>query len=116
MTVAITLEVFFKEKLNLVDVMLGLIRNLKNKYNLQVQYLHCDNAGGNVAFKKACKQDGLVVDFDYTAPDMPQWNGCIKQNITTLFNWVHAMLNNGKFNAYLQNGLYAKAAKTTMLL
>ena len=48
--------------------MLGLIKNLKYKYNLQVQYLHCDNAGENVVFKRPCKQEGLGVDFDYTAP------------------------------------------------
>ena len=28
-------------------------------YNLQVQYLHCDNARENVAFKKGCKKEGL---------------------------------------------------------
>ena len=60
-----------KEKSNLVDTMLGLIKNLKNKYNLQVQYLHCNNPGENIAFKKACKQEGLGVDFD-TASGTPQ--------------------------------------------
>ena len=47
---------------------------------------------------------------------MPQENGCVKRKFATLFNWVHAMLNDGKFNAYLQNGLWAKAANTAMLL
>ena len=56
-----------KEKSNLADIMIGLIKNLKNKYNLQVQYLHYNNAGENVAFKEACKQKGLGVDFEYTA-------------------------------------------------
>ena len=32
-----------------MDIMFGLIQNLKNKYNLQVQYLHCDNVSENVA-------------------------------------------------------------------
>ena len=31
----------------------------------------------NVVFKKACKQEGLVVDFEFTALGMPQQNGCI---------------------------------------
>ena len=53
-----------KEKL---DVMLGFIKNLKSKYNLQVQYLCCNNAGENVAFERACKQEGMGVDFEYTA-------------------------------------------------
>ena len=42
---------------------LGEINDLKNQYNLQVQYLCCDNAGENVAFKKAFKQEGLGIDF-----------------------------------------------------
>ena len=81
--------------------MLGLIKNLKTKYNLQVQYLHCDNAGENVVFKKDCKEEGLWGDMEYTSPGMPQQNGCIKPKFATLFNWACAMLNGGKFNAFL---------------
>ena len=91
------------------------IKNLKNKYNLQVQYLHYSSARGNVAFERACKQKGLEVDFKYTAPSMPQQNGCIEQKFTFLFNCVCTMLNGSTFNAYLQNGQWAKAANTNML-
>ena len=66
--------------------MLGLIENLKNKYDVQVQYLYCDNAGESMAFKKACKQEGLGVDFEYTAPGMPQQNGCEEQKFSTISN------------------------------
>ena len=108
--------VFLKEKLDLAGVMLGLIKNLKNKYNMQVQYLHCDNGGKYIAFEKTCKQEGLEVDFEYTAPGMPQQNGCIKQKFATLFNQVCEMLNGGKFNTYLQSGLLVEAANTAMFL
>ena len=64
--------VFLKEKSNLADVMLGSIKNLKNKHYLQVQYLCWDNAGRNIAFEKGCKQEGLRVDFEYTAPALQQ--------------------------------------------
>ena len=50
---------FLKEKSDLVDIMSDFINNLKNKYNLHVQYLCCDNAGENVAFKKVGKQKVL---------------------------------------------------------
>ena len=90
--------------------MIGLINNLKNKYNLQVQYLCCNNTGENVAFKKACKQEGLGVDFEYTAPGMPQLNEQVE------IIRVRAMLHHGKISAYLQNGLWAEAANTIMLL
>ena len=80
------LSCFLKEKSNLVDGMIGLIKNLKNKYNLQVQYLCCDNAGQDIAFQKACKQEELGVDFKYTAPDLPQQNSCVERNFANLFN------------------------------
>ena len=96
---------FLKEKSNLAGVMLGLIKNLKNKYNIQVQYLCCNNTSENVALEKACKQEGLGVDIEYTAPGMPQQNGCI-----------YAMLNGRKFNAFLCNGLQPEAANTSTLL
>ena len=51
-----------------MDIMLGLIKNLKN---IQVQYLCSDNAGENFAFEKACKEVGLGVDSEYMAPGMP---------------------------------------------
>ena len=64
--------------------MLDLMKNFKNEYNMQVQYLHYNNAGENVALKKACKQEGLLVNFEYTALGMPQQNGCVEQKFTTL--------------------------------
>ena len=62
---------FLKEKSDLVVVMIGLVKNLKNKYNLQVQYLCCNNAVENIAFEQACKQEGLGDEYECTAQDMP---------------------------------------------
>ena len=55
-------------------------------------YLHFHNAGENVAFEKACKQEGGV-DFKYTSPGMPQQNDRINQKFNTFLNQVYAMLN-----------------------
>ena len=76
--------------------MVGLIKNLKHKYNLQVQYLCCNNASENHAFGQTCKQEGLGVDFKFV-----EQNGRVEWKFATLFNWVHAMLNFRKLNAYL---------------
>ena len=89
-------------KSDLAQTMLGLVKNLKIKFNLQVQCLHCDNAGENQAFKRACKPEGLGINFEYTAPGTPKQNGCIEHKFATLFNRVWDMLNGGKFTAYLQ--------------
>ena len=40
---------------NLADTVVGLIENLKNKHNLQVQFFCCDNAGENQAFEQTFK-------------------------------------------------------------
>ena len=96
---------FPREKSDLAQTMLGLVYNLKIKLNLQVQCLHCDNAGEKQSFERTCKQEGLGINFKYTAPGTPQQNGCIKCKFATLFNWVHTMLNSGKFTTYLQSSL-----------
>ena len=59
---------------------------------MQVQYLHYDNAGENVAFKKACKQEGLGIDFEFTAPGMSQQNGHVEQIFATLQQGMHNAL------------------------
>ena len=89
--------------------MISLIKNLKSKCNLHVQYLCCDNLGENFAFEKACKWKGMGVDLEYIAPGMPQQNGFMERKFSTLFNQIHNILNGSKFNAYLQNGPRAKA-------
>ena len=71
---------------------------------------------GHQAFKQTCKNNGLGINFKYTAPGIPQQNGHIKHKFATLFNWVHVMLNGSKFTAYLQSGLWADAANTAALL
>ena len=62
---------FLREKSNLTQKMIGLIKDLKTKYYLQVQWLQCDNAWENQAIEKACNQEGLGIDFEYTAPGTP---------------------------------------------
>ena len=58
---------FIKEKLDLKNVM-SPIKNLKTKKNIQGQYLCCDNLRENVNFERACKQEGIGMEFEYTAP------------------------------------------------
>ena len=92
---------FLKEKFNLADVMLGLIKNLKNKYNLQVQYLCCNNARENIALKTPASRKS----WGWSSNIQPQ----VSHNIMAMLNknllpfstsYVCAMLNGGKFNAF----------------
>ena len=52
---------FLKEKYNLGDIMIGLIKNLKNKYNIQIQYLCCNNAGKMLPSRKHTNRKGWGV-------------------------------------------------------
>ena len=83
---------------------------------MQLQCLHCNSAGKNQAFKRTCKQERLGIDFEYTATGTSQQYGHVECKVATLFDWVGAMLNDGKFTTYLQSGLWAEAANTAMLL
>ena len=103
-------------KSDLAQTMLGLVNNLKIKFNLQVQHLCQNNTGENQAFERICNHEGLRIDFKYTALGTLQQNGRIEQKFATHFNWVCTMLNHGKFTTYLQSGLWAEAVNTAMLL
>ena len=104
---------FFNEKLE--KKMMGLIKNLRAKYGIQVQYARCDNAWENEDFDWPCKQEGMGVKFQYTAPGIPQQNDQIKWKFATLFNRVHAISIMGNF-VFLRNSLWAEAANTATFL
>ena len=60
------------------DVMIGIIKNLKTMYDIQVWYLHCDNAGENVDFERVCRQEGIGIEFEYTTSGILQQYGCVE--------------------------------------
>ena len=76
------MEVFFKEKSELKDVVLGFIKNLKIKFGIQVRYTCCNNARENVDFDKSCKQELMGIEFEYTASITLQQNCHVEQKLT----------------------------------
>ena len=99
-----------REKSDLKNMMRGLIKHLKASYNIQVQYLHCDNTGENIDFKWTCQLEKMRMKLKYTTLGTPQQNDQVKQKFATLFNWVHAMFNGRKFTTFFRNDLWAKAS------
>ena len=91
--------------------MLGLVKNLKIKFNLQIQY-----TGKNQAFKRNCNQEFLEINFEYTALGTPQPSGQVEQKFASLLNSLCTLINGGKFTTYLQKSLRSVAANTTTLL
>ena len=66
---------FLKTKDMLSNVLVPWIKELKEKHNITVKIVRCDNAGENEVFEEACKQKGLGISFEYTAPRTPEQNG-----------------------------------------
>ncbi len=112
------LSYFLKYKSNFTENVLGWIKELKSS-NVAVKivkYIHCDNAGENVALEMACKQEGLGIKFEYTAPGTPQQNGQVERKFATMYGKVQAMLNDAKLIAALHKKLWAKAANAATIL
>jgi hypothetical protein len=83
-----------KQKSETKDIMIALIKELQQAYGIEVKTIWCDNSGENNALQKSCKQEGLGIVFEYTAPNTPQQNGRVERRFPTLYGRVRAMLQN----------------------
>ena len=88
------------------------IKDLKAKYGITVKIIRCDNAGENIAFEKASKQEGLGLTFEYTAVNTPQQNGRVERKFQTLWGRVRAMLIDSGIENPLRNKLWSEAFNT----
>ena len=83
---------FLKQKSDLKDVVLPFLKDITATYGYKIVNIRCDNAGENTALEKLCKQEGLGITFEYTAPGTPQQNGRLERKFATLYGRVRAML------------------------
>ena len=74
------------------------------------------NSKENKALEPLCKQEGVSVQFKYTAPCMAQQNGRMERKFATLFNQLHAMLKDWKFSCFLMPGPWAKEKNDSTFL
>jgi hypothetical protein len=58
---------------------------LKKKFKRVVIYIRCDDSGENRALEKACIKAGLRIQFEFTAPGMPQRNWRVERKFATLY-------------------------------
>jgi hypothetical protein len=66
---------FLNNKIDQVERLTMLIKALAIKHKVSVKYIRCDNASENGALEKECAKQGLGVQFEYTGPGTPQFNG-----------------------------------------
>ena len=101
---------FLKKKSELGKVMCSFIKKQKNNYEVSIETLRCDNAGENVKFKKLAEEEGLGVQFEFTAPYTPQQNGSVERSFATSFGRIRAMMNFAGLNGDLRYSLWAECA------
>ena len=104
---------FLKQKDDQVDILIAHIKELKAQYGKVVKYIRCDNAGENISLEKRCKEEGLGIQFEYTSPNSPQYNGKIERKFAGLYGRTRANLNGAKLNKGLRDLLWAECANTS---
>jgi hypothetical protein len=75
-----------------------------------VKLLRCDNARENMSAAKLCQDEGLGINFEYTAPNTQQHNGRGEKKFASLFGRMRSMLNGAKLTDSLRKGLWAECA------
>jgi hypothetical protein len=100
-----------KQKSETKDILIALIKELKQAYNIEVKTIRCDNSGENNALQRSCKQEGLGIVFEYTALNTPQQNGRVERRFPTLYGRVRAMLQDISISINYKR-LWAQAANT----
>ena len=96
--------------------MIDFIVELKDKYEIVVKTIRCDNAGENMKFEEHAREEGLALTFEYTAPNTPQQNGRCERKLTTLYGRARAMLLMSHIEKPLRSRLWCEAANTATFL
>lgn len=107
---------FLKKKDEQYDILLGFIKDLRAKHGKQVKFIRCDNSGENRKLEELCKNEGLGITFEYTAPGTPQQNGKVERKFATLYGRVRAMKIASGLPKNLSDGFWAEAANTATVL
>ena len=77
-----------------------------------MKIIRLDNSGENNALEKLCKQEGLGIKFEYTAPGTPQQNGRVERKFQTLYRRLRSSLFGSGIKGAFKKRLWAEAANT----
>jgi transposase InsO family protein len=76
----------------------------------QYKKIRCDNAGENNTLEKLCEREELGIQFEYTSPGSPQYNGKVEQKFATLYARIRTMMNAALLPRHMRDRLWAEAA------
>ena len=103
-----------KQKSDLPEIALAFIKKLEQEEGTKVATIRLDNSGEKRALEAACKQEGLCIKFEFTAPNTPEQNGRIEREFATLYGRMRAMMN--AMPKLGTNTLWTEAAETATAL
>ena len=87
------LEPLPKKKSELPSITLAFIKELEQEQGIKMASIRLDNSGENRALESICKQEGLDIKFEFTAPNTPQQNGRVERKFATLYGRMRAMMS-----------------------
>ena len=99
---------FLKAKSEAPARVLTFIKTMRAKgYN--ISYIRCDNSGENESLKRECDKNILNIQFEFTGPNTPQYNGKVERRFATIYGRVRAILNEAKVTTNIRSKLWAEA-------
>ena len=101
---------FVKHKDQQIKLLSDLFMDLTKQHNINIKHIRCDNAGENKTLQKVCKDCGLGINFEFTAPGTPQQNGRVERKFTTLFGMTRATLDHAGFTGTMRRLSWCEAA------
>ena len=82
----------------------------------KVKYLRLDNEVENWDLENKCLHHLLGINFEYTTPNTPQFNGVVERKFQSLYNKLRATLFESGLTYELSNLLWAECASTVTTL
>ena len=74
---------FLKKKSDQIEIISSWLKGLKDKYKIQIKFIHCDNARENKKLEEKCNLEGLDIIFEYTTTGTLQQNAYVKRAFPT---------------------------------
>ena len=96
---------FLKKKLDQIEMISSWFKGLKDKYKLQVNFIHFDNARENKKLEGRCNGEGLGLIFEYTMTCTPQQNAYVERAFPMILRQARAMMNFTGFKKINNYGL-----------
>jgi hypothetical protein len=102
---------FMPKKSDLSQRVVNMVKQLKAQYGKTVKFIRLDDSGENKALESLCQKEGLGIQFEFTGPGTPQYNGRVERKFATLYAQVQTMLNGAKVPKKIRDGVWTEAAQ-----